>query len=476
MIDTLISGFHLTGNKILKGQYMAVIKANYSLLILLLTLFGCTVILPQSEPDSIINLTLGDAVKIALENNRDIQLAKLDLKKADEQINEAYADVWPSINAVGEYNRNIKSPVLFIPPNTPFNPSSQTMTFSLGAKNSYNVRATLNQTIFSAKVNTAIKIANDYYDYFKYSAESTEDEIIFQVKQAFYAVLLTKELINVSQKGYDVAKVNYENVRHQYEQGVSSEYDFLRAEVQLANVDPFRIQAKNNFEMAKNGLKNLLSIKLDKEINVIGKFELEPLDNELLKESENLLFENNPMLTALDLQVSVMDKVISLERAGYFPVLSGFANYQWQTQDNTFDFSKYLWANTITVGLSLSLPVFDGFRRNARIDQAIIDKDKLQLNKLKVEEGLKIQLVQAQLKMKEAEERVLAQVKSLKQAERTVEIAQSRYKNGIGTQLEILDTQSSLTMVQTNYSQAIYDYLIAKAQWEKLIGNSKREG
>jgi outer membrane protein TolC len=167
-----------------------------------------------------------------------------------------------------------------------------------------------------------------------------------------------------------------------------------------------------------------------------------------------------------------MDKVISLERAGYFPVLSGFANYQWQTQDNTFDFSQYLWANTITVGLSLSLPVFDGFRREARIEQATIDKDKLQLSKSKVEEGLKIQLVQAQLKMNEAKERILAQEKSLKQAERAVEIAQSRYKNGIGTQLEILDTQSSLTMAQTNYSQAIYDYLVSKAQWEKIISSS----
>jgi outer membrane protein len=451
---------------------MAVINANYSLLTLLIILLSNR-FFPQSEPDSIINLTLDGAITLALENNRDIRLSRLDLKKADEQINEAYADVWPTINASGEYDRNIKLPVLFLPPNTPFNPSSQTQTFSLGAKNSYNVRATLNQTIFSLKVNTAIKIANDYYDYFKYSTESTEDEIIFQVKQAFYSVLLTKELINVSQKGYDVAKVNYENVKHQYDQGVSSEYDFLRAEVQLANVDPFRIQAKNNFEMAKNGLKNLLSIDLDKEINVIGKFELEPVDNELLGESEDLLFENNPMLTALNLQVSILDKVISLERAGYFPVLAGFANYQWQTQDNSFDFSKYLWANTITVGLSLSIPVFDGFRRSARIDQAIIDKDKLLLNKLKVEEGLKIQLVQAQLKMKEAEERVLAQKKSLKQAERAVEIAQSRYTNGIGTQLEILDTQSSLTLAQTNYSQAIYDYLVAKAQWEKLIGNTR---
>ncbi|HVO74751.1 MAG TPA: TolC family protein [Ignavibacteriaceae bacterium] len=424
------------------------------------------------QQDSVINLTLDDAIKIALANNRDVQIALQDLKKSDAQIDEAYADVWPSINATGEYDRNIKSPVLFIPPNTPFNPSPQTVTFSLGAKNSYALSASLNQTLFSLKVNTAISIANDYHNYFKYAEKSTEDEVILQVKEAFYTILLAKDLINVSQKSYEVAKANFDNVKSQFTHGVSSEYDLLRAEVQLANVDPVLIQAKNNFELAKNGLKNLLTIDLKKEINVIGEFKLEPVDSVLMQEAADTFIENNPMLTALDFQISVLEKNVKLETAGYFPTLSGFANYLWQTQDNTFDFSNYLWANTITVGLRLSIPVFDGFRKNARIEQAIVDKTKLELTKLKAEEGLRIQLVQAQLKMKEARERVLAQGKSLNQAERAVEIAESRYNNGIGTQLEILDTQSSLTMAQTNYSQAIYDYLIAKAQWEKIIGSS----
>ncbi|MGE5811336.1 MAG: TolC family protein, partial [Ignavibacteria bacterium] len=166
------------------------------------------------------------------------------------------------------------------------------------------------------------------------------------------------------------------------------------------------------------------------------------------------------------------EKNISLQRSGYYPSLSGFANYNWQTQDNTFEFSNYFWANVVTVGLNLKVPIFDGFSRNARIEQAIVDKEKIDLTRNKAFEGLRIQLVQARLKMLESYEQVLAQEKSLTQVERAVDIAQSRYKNGIGTQLEILDTQISLTVTQTSYSQAIYDYLIAKAQVEKVIGLS----
>jgi outer membrane protein TolC len=424
--------------------------------------------------DSVIVLDLNKVIELSLKNNYDVRLARKDVEKAQSQINEAYSSVWPSINGTADYTRNVKSPVLFLPPNTPFNPSSTPQTISLGADNSYNISATLNQTLFSLKVNTAISIANDYYSFYKFSEKSTEDEVVFRAKQAFYSALLARELINVSTQSYEVAKANFDNVESQYKQGVSSEYDYLRAEVQLANVNPLLIQAQNNYEMAKNSLKNLLAIDLRQKIEIKGDFILEPVDPELLKESSELLLENNPTLTALSFQSSVLDKNIRLERAEYFPTLSAFANYLWQTQDNTFNFSNYFWANTITVGLSLSIPVFDGFKRNSRVEQAIINKEQLDLTRQKTSEGLRIQLVQAQLKMQEAKERVLAQEKSLQQAQRAVEIAQSRYKNGIGTQLEILDTQSSLTQTRTNYSQAIYDYLVSKAQWENVVGSAAK--
>jgi outer membrane protein len=122
------------------------------------------------------------------------------------------------------------------------------------------------------------------------------------------------------------------------------------------------------------------------------------------------------------------------------------------------------------VGLKLSIPIFDGFARGARVQQAEIDMEKAKLTKLKTEDGLKIQLVQAELNMKEAKQRVDAQKESVQEAEKALTIAESRYDNGIGTQLEILDTQSALVQTQVSYSQAIYDYLVAKAEWDNVAG------
>jgi outer membrane protein len=429
----------------------------------------------QTISDSTITLTLDKAISMALENNRDIMLAGKDLQNADAQIDEAYADVWPKIDFSGNYTRNLKLPVLFIPPNSPFNPTPNTEQFSLGADNSYTFGLSLNQTLFSLKINTAVKIADQYYNYYKTNMTSTQQDVVYQVKQAFYAVLLSEKLLDVNQKSYDVAKANYDNVAAMYKQGVSSEYDFLRAKVQLANVQPALIEAKNNLMMAKNSLKNLLSIGLDTDINVVGEFKLEKISEEELNKAKEILIKDNPTLQGLNLESSILDKNISLQTAGYFPTLSAFANYGWQAQDNTFKFSNYSWANSFAVGLSLSVPIFDGFRRKAQIEEAEISKDKVEITKNKLEEGLKTQLTQAELQMDEAKERVEAQQQSVEEANKALQISQTRYNNGIGTQLEILDTQSALTETQTNYEKAIYDFLIAKAEWEKLIGKSVSE-
>ncbi len=440
----------------------------FSLFVMLLFFTGFT--FSQSVTDSTLVLTLSKSITIALEYNRDIQLSKQDVLKSQAQIDEAYSNVWPTIDVNGNYNRNIKSPVLFLPPNSVFNPSDQTETFSLGAKNSFDLSATLTQTIFSLKVNTAIKIANDYADYFKFSEKSTVNDVTLEVKKAFYGVLLSKQLVAVSQKNYDVSKLNYDNISLKYKQGVASEYDDLRAKVQLSNAEPALIQAKNNLKLTENSLKNILGIDLSKKIEVEGKFELDENPGMKIDSTNDEIINDNPVITALNYQISVLDKNISLERAAYFPILSGFANYEWQSQDNTFNFNNYIWANTVTVGLKLSIPIFDGFARSARVQQAQIDMQKVQITKSKTEEALKVQLLQSELNMREARERVQAQSQSVQQAEKALKIAESRYNNGVGTQLEILDAQSALVQTQVNYSRAIYDFLVAKAEWENVAG------
>ncbi len=451
-----------------------VMKLSQIILILLIFILSSINIYsqPSTNDDEIIVLTLEKAVNIALEKNYDVQIANYNLMNAEAQITEAYAGAWPKLNFSGTYSRNLKLPVLFLPPNTPFNPSSSTETFSLGANNSYNVGLSLSQTIYDPRLGTAITIARQYSKYSQLNNQSTEDEVRAQVKQAFYGALLSKKLIEVNEEGYKVAKANRENTSALYKQGVASEYDYLRSEVQLANVEPALIEAKNNFEMSKNNLKNLLSIDLNKKIEIQGELKVEKIPIEELQNSDEILPQKNPILQSLNIQKSMLEENISIEKAAYLPTLKAFGNYAWQTEDNTFKFKNYNWANTISVGLQLTYNLFDGFQRKAKVEQAEISVKTIEASKNKTEEGLKIGLLQAKLKMNEALDRIDAQKKSVDQAEKALRIAETRYKSGVGTQLEILDTQNSLSQTRINYEKAIYDFLIAKTNWEKLLGIS----
>lgn len=427
---------------------------------------GTGYLLPQDKEV----FTLEKALEKALMNNYDVQLSALNLEKSDAQISEAYAGAWPKINLSGQYTRNIKSPVLFIGPNTPFNPTPNTLTFSIGADNSYNLGFSLNQSVYDPRLGTGISIAKKYAEYQKVNDKSTREEVASKVKQAFYSCLLAKKVVDVTKQGYELAKANFENMKILNSKGAVSEFDMLRAEVQVANVEPKLIEAKNNLELALNGLKNLLSIDLSREIDVDGQFLVIAPDPELLAKSDEILAERNPLLRSVSIQKSILEDNIDIEKAAYLPSLSAFGSYAWQTQDNTFEFGNYKWATTFSVGLTLSFQVFDGFKRRARVEQAEIDVRSLDLTRTKLQEGLKISLLQSRLKMDEALMRLKAVEKSTSQAEKAVKIAETRFKNGIGTQLEILDTQNSLTSIRLSYEKAVYDFLMARTEWERVLG------
>jgi outer membrane protein TolC len=435
-------------------------------LILLLTL--CTIALSGQNKNDTLYLTLDDAIKKALDKNWDVQISGKGINKAEEQITEAYANAFPKLEFTGKYIRNIKLPVMFIPPNPLFG-NTGTLALELGLKNSFDAAFTVSQVIYNQKVNTAIQIAGEYSSFSKEGDRGAKNDVALNVKKAFYTVLLMKKLVNVSREGYGVAKANFDNVSSLYKQGVVSEYDFLRSEVQLANSEPGVTQAENNLDLAKNFLKNLLALDINKPIDVKGDFKYEEMPPDFIQDKTTDAFSNNPFIKQLVIQESLLEKNITIQKSDYYPSLAFFGQYDFQAQDQTFDIKNYDWAKSFLLGLQLNYTIFDGFSRGSRIQQAIIDKEIVGLTRRKVEEGMKIKILQADLQMEEARKRIKAQEKNLEQAEKTIKIAQTRYKNGVGTNLELIDTQAALTFAQTIYAQAIFDFLTAKAEWDNAV-------
>jgi outer membrane protein TolC len=418
-------------------------------------------------------LTLKDAIEIGLKQNRDVLVAEQERYKADAQVGEARSGAFPQISLAGSYARFVQKPVLFLPPNSPINPSNSTAKFELGSDNSYVMSASLSQAVYSRKLGVALDIAHTYRDYVEQGCRATEQNVVLAVKKSFYGVLLAKQLVEANRKGLEVVEANLENVRAQYRHGTAAEFDLLRAEVALANTEPLVTSAENNLLLAGNGLKNLLALPLEQDIRVEGTFTFEDVPREAIDQARQDALTNNPAIVGLSLQESILEQNISIERANFFPKLDLLANYQWQTQDNTFQFRNYNWAQTLNVGLSLTFSLLDGFKTSMRTEQAIIEHQKLHLMRLKAEEGLRIQIQSAELKMEEARKRIEGQAKSIDQAEQAVRIAQTRYRSGVGTQLELLDTQVAMTRTRTNYAQAVYDYLVAKAEWDHAVGSPR---
>jgi outer membrane protein len=415
-------------------------------------------------------ITLDKALQIALQQNRDIQIADQDRLKAGAQVAEARAGAFPQINVTALYTRNIKNPVMFIPPNTLINPTPKTQVFEFGSANAYQAGATLSQPLFNWRVGTALDIANTYTEYVEKAYQTTQQDVALQTKKAFYAALFARELVRANREGLDVVRANFENVRAQFGKGTMAEFDLLRAEVQVANTEPLFIAAENSLQLAENALKNILAIPLDQEIDVQGDLVYQVIQPDVIEQRRRDAMATNPVIAQLNLQESILKKNISIEQANFYPTINLIGSYQWQSQDNTYQFSNYLWANSLNVGLQLTYPLFDGFKSSARAEQAIIDHQKMQTTLQKAEEGLRLRIQSLELRMAEASKRIEGQEKSLGQAQKALRIAETRFKSGVGTQLEIMDTQVAMTRTQTNYAQAIYDYLVARAEWENAVG------
>ena len=419
----------------------------------------------------VVTLTLPKAIELALDRNRDVLIAAQERVKARAQVREAWSNALPRISASGDYSRNLKLPVMFMPANSAFNPTNSTRSIEIGSNNSYQMGASFAQPLYNRKVGVALKIAGTYEQFAQRAFQATAEDVVRNTTKTFYRVMLAEDLVEVNRQGLDVVKANLDNVRSLYEHGSAAEYDLLRAEVQYANTEPLLITAENNFELATNSLKALLSIPFDQGLVLEGAAEFQEVSPPDLETARQHAITRNPGLAQIALRETLATQNIAVVKADYFPSLSLIGAYGWQTQDNTYDVDRYKWANTLAVGLHLSYTLFDGLATRSRVAQVASERRQIHYQRVKAEEGLRIQIRSVESQMDEARKRIEAQQKSLSQARKALQISQTRYKSGIGTQLEVLDTQVAMTRAQTNYSQAIYDYLTAKADWQYYVGN-----
>lgn len=406
-------------------------------------------------------LDLDQSLKIAEENNKNLLQLKEKIRKSEFQIDQARAAFYPSLSFDGTYTRFGVIPSFQI--DIPGMPKRKVET---GFDNNYNLGLTLTQPIF-----TWGKIRNGY-DISILSFRATREEykrkiqeIEFDVVSSFYQLILAKELIKVREEAIGNLKEHLRTVQARFDAGQASEFELLRAKVQLSNAYPPLTQARNILDLGTNAFKNLLGIDLKTPIELEGQLTFEPIEVDI-SQAENYALKKRPEIESVNLQKQIASEALNIVRATHRPNLAGFGTFQYM---NPF-YSVQEWDYDWKVGLSVNMPLFDGFSTKSKIRQSKSDLVQLDILNRQVREGIKLEVRQAISDLNLARENIVSQEENVKQAKKALEIAKVQYAQGVITSLEEMDTELALTVAQTNYLQALADYSVAKAKYYKAIG------
>lgn len=412
-----------------------------------------------------ITLTLEDSVKLALEQNPFYLAEKAKEDQASYMVREAVSSFFPALNAQGIHILDKKVMTIDMPSFVPGMPPQK---IKLDFTRNYQFSLSFSLPLSAGgRLVSGYKQANYNLMSTKEAIRQSMQETVFNVKKAFYGYLLAKKFVEVSEEAVGLADKHWKNVKSLYDVGMASKFDLLRSEVQVANLKPQLIRAKNGLSTAELGLKTLLGLDLKQPIEVKGELSYKEFEANADAGVAKAL-ANRPEMNQLKFQQQMAHEMLKMARGAYLPTLAigGAYNY-W---GNRFKFTKDSWESYYSVNLVLDIPLFNGFVNSAKVGESKAMLKQLDYSRKGLSEMVKFEVQEAVLSLQQAKESLLSQEKNVEQAQEAVRIADLNYGEGLATNLDVSFAQMALTQAKTNYSQALYDYALALAQLEKAVG------
>ena len=415
-------------------------------------------------------LSLEQALEIALSENPTIKIAdqQIEIKRYAKQ--GTYAALYPQIDATASYQRMIKKQTMSM------DFGGQTQTIKVGSDNSFNGGLAMGMPIVNAQLWESLKVSALDVELAVEQARASRMDMVEQVTQAYYGVLLAKESFNLFTRVYDNAVSNNEIVRKKYDVGSVSEYDLITSNVSVQNAQPNMIEAEYTVVLALWQLKALLGIDLQREIDVTGSLMdyISVMDKSYNISQLNL--ENNTTLKQLDMQEDMLNHALKIAKYANLPSLALSATYLYTALGNDGKFfQKGAWNPYSYAGLQLNIPIFAGTKRRAATREASLNLNNLQLQRENVERQLRVGIVQYLNNMQSSVKKYHASAATVDQAQRGYDIAVKRYDIGRGTLVDIDNSQLALIQAELGRNQSIYNFLTAKVSLDKILGDYEFE-
>lgn len=434
-------------------------------MILMMLIISASCLSGEVYSQEAVVLDLNAAIEIAMSENPTVKVADKEIQRKKYAKKEQIAGLFPTLSANGSYSRALKKQVMAMEMN------GMTTEIEVGQDNTWSggfslalpvVAPTLWKTIQLSELDVTLSLE---------SARASRISLVNEMKKAYYTLLLAQDSYEVLKISYNNSEMNARNITDKYNQGLASEFDKLRADVQVKNQKPQLVSTANAVKLADMQLKVLMGVDVHQEITFTGNLaDFEPeMFADLLSLKSDTSLVNNSDLKQLDIQAQQLAKTRALNRAMYLPSLSLGANYDWVSMNNDFKMGQYRWNPYSAIGITLSIPIVDA-AKIFKNKQNKIDIENIGIQRENLLRNLELSVNNFLNNIETAVEEVGSNKESIVQAEKAYDISLKRFDVGSATLLELNDAEVALTQSRLSYNQSIFNYLSARADLEKTMG------
>ena len=428
--------------------------------VMILTLIGA--ILPARAEVPV--LSRSQCIEIALGSSPTVQVADLEVKRTEYARRETAGGLFPTIDFQAAYQRSIELQTIRM------NMGGESQSLKMGSDNSWNLGFSAQMPLVAPTLWKALSISKEQILASLESARQSRLDMVNQINQAYYGLLLAVASKEVIQQNYDRARLNADIYEKQFQAGTASEYDVLRSSVQVTNIEPELLQADIALRQAKLALIVLMGIDYDFDFNpdvTLEQMQQEMYGYSLGAEAD---LSGNASLRSIDIQQRIAEKNVDLKKFAWIPTLGASFNLSWMSLSNgnafrNLDFSPYS-----NVGLALSVPIFSGGSKYYGLRQAQVQVKEVALQRENLLNSLRMQRDLALDNINREARQIASSAEGLKSAEKAYDIMQKSFEIGAASYLDLRDSEVAHTTARLSYLQCIYNYLISVSELDLLLG------
>ncbi len=419
------------------------------------------------------NYSLKQAVDYAIAHQVQVKNSQIDLQNASAKVNEIRAMGLPQVNGSLSLTNNLILQRVFIPARI-FNPAAaegELIAAKFGVDNAGFANVGLSQLVFDGTYLLGLKASSVYKDLAVKSVTQSKQQVAENVTKAYYGILVNEK--RQSLLALNVARLDslLKETRELNKQGFVEKIDVQRLDVQANNLRTELDNVNRLQELSYSLLKFQMGFPMEEPIKLSETLEKIELATFNTNAAGDFNYSNRIEYSILQTQENLAELDLKSIKAGYLPRLLLNANYGYNAGANGFgDLVSKPWFDNAAVTVALQIPIFDGYSKKYKAIQSANNLQKVRQSYNLLKSSIDLQRSQASITMKNALESMREQKANLELATEISRVTRVKYQNGVGSNLEVLNAETSIKESQANYFTALYNALIAKVEVEKANG------